>query len=525
VANLSKILRLAVSSVAPSGADPEPVAEAPGRLQLGRPVAVIDIGSNSVRLVVYEGLSRSPTPIFNEKVLCGLGREVATKGRLPADAVKQALEALKRFRALCDVLEVEDLHVIATAAVREAKDGPIFIREAENACRAPVEVLSGGKEARLAGLGIVASIHAPDGVAGDLGGGSLELVDVRGEVIGENVTLPFGGLALADSAEHSLKKAGKIVAETLSGQATLKGLAGRTFYAIGGTWRALARLHMRQTGYPLHVTHGYSLAAKEALEFAELVRRVDPETLDHVEVVSKARRPLLPYGALVLAEVLSIGKPKRVVISVLGVREGLLYELLDLDARRQDPLISAARDLNRLRSRSPRHGEELIDWTDRFMDSTGIEENAEERRLRHAACLLADIGWRAHPDYRGEQSLNIIAHAAFVGIDHPGRAFLALAVFYRHAGLGEDEPSPRLRELASSRILDRARILGATLRVAYLVSASMPGVLPRAPLRVERGKLVLRLQGELAALAGERLFNRVRRLGKVIGREPAVRVG
>jgi exopolyphosphatase/guanosine-5'-triphosphate,3'-diphosphate pyrophosphatase len=159
------------------------------------------------------------------------------------------------------------------------------------------------------------------------------------------------------------------------------------------------------------------------------------------------------------------------------------------------------------------------------MDSTGIEENAEERRLRHAACLLADIGWRAHPDYRGEQSLNIIAHAAFVGIDHPGRAFLALAVFYRHAGLGEDEPSPRLRELASTRILDRARILGATLRVAYLVSASMPGVLPRAPLRVERGKLVLRLQGDLAALAGERLFNRVRRLGKVIGREPAVRVG
>jgi exopolyphosphatase/guanosine-5'-triphosphate,3'-diphosphate pyrophosphatase len=239
--------------------------------------------------------------------------------------------------------------------------------------------------------------------------------------------------------------------------------------------------------------------------------------------VAKPRRELLPYGALVLSEVLRIGKPKRVVTSALGVREGLLYDLLDEPSRALDPLLSAARDLNTLRSRSPKHGEELIAWTDAFMATTGIEETAEERRLRHAACLLADIGWRAHPEYRGEQSLNIISHAAFVGIDHPGRAFLALAVFYRHAGIGDDEPSPHVRELATTRILDRARVLGAALRVAYLVSASMPGVLPKSPLKVEKGKLVLRLEGKMASLDGERLFNRVRQLGKLIGREPAVR--
>jgi exopolyphosphatase/guanosine-5'-triphosphate,3'-diphosphate pyrophosphatase len=199
---------------------------------------------------------------------------------------------------------------------------------------------------------------------------------------------------------------------------------------------------MRQTGYPLHVMHGYSMSAKEALEFSELVQRVDPETLDHIEVVAKPRRELLPYGALVLGEILRVGRPKRVVLSALGVREGLLHELLPESAQREDPLIAAANDLNILRSRSPLHGAELVGWTNRFMSSTGIEETPEEQRLRHAACLLADIGWRAHPEYRGEQSLNIIAHAAFVGIDHPGRAFLALAVFYRHAGLGEDEPSP-----------------------------------------------------------------------------------
>ena len=141
------------------------------------------------------------------------------------------------------------------------------------------------------------------------------------------------------------------------------------------------------------------------------------------------------------------------------------------------------------------------------MASSGLDETAEERRLRHAACLLADIGWRAHPDYRGEQSLNIIAHAAFVGVDHPGRAYLALAVFFRHVGLVDEELSPRLRELASTRVLDRARVLGAALRVAYLVSASTTGVLPKTPMMVERGRLVLRFDN---GLQGARRRARVR---------------
>ncbi len=194
--------------------------------------------------------------------------------------------------------------------------------------------------------------------------------------------------------------------------------------------------------------------------------------------------------------------------------------------KEKDALIEAARDLNRLRSRSPRHGEELIDWTDRFLSSSGLEETAEERRLRHAACLLADIGWRAHPDYRGEQALNIIAHGGFSAIDHVGRAYLALSVFYRHVGfVMDDELSPRLRELASTRMIDRARVLGAALRLAYVVSAAMPGVLPRTTLAVERHRLALHLRGERAALAGERVLNRLRSLARLIGREPVLLLG
>ena len=496
---------------------------AQGRIDYGPTVAVIDIGSNSVRLVVYEGLTRSPSPLFNEKTLAGLGREVQTKGLLPPDAVEKALAALKRFRALCDTMRVERLWVVATAACRDARNGRDFIAAAEQICRTKIDVISGQREAELTALGVVSGFHRPDGIVGDLGGGSLELVDVQGAKIKHGTTLPLGGLALTDRSGKSIKKAEKLVKSALGGAKLLKGGEGRSFYAIGGTWRALAQLHMAQMGYPLHVMHGYVIPADEALEFSRLVRRVNPETLSEIEVVNTARRPLLPYAALVLENILREAEPRDVVFSALGVREGLLYSLLDSEERKRDPLLAAAQELNRLRSRSPLHGEELIDWTDAFMATSGIDETADEKRLRHAACLVADIGWRAHPDYRGEQSLNVIAHAAFVGVDHPGRAYIALAIFFRHVGLLHDEElSPRIRELASTRTLDRARVLGAALRVAYMVSASQPGVLPRTPMKVERHRLVLRLEGECAALAGERVSSRLKHLARLVGREPVV---
>jgi exopolyphosphatase / guanosine-5'-triphosphate,3'-diphosphate pyrophosphatase len=500
--------------------------DAPGRLDLGPPLAVIDIGSNSVRLVVYEALTRSPTALFNEKALCGLGREVQSTGLLAADAVDQALSALKRYRALCTTMGVKRVLAIATAACRDAKNGRAFIKFAERTIRTEIDVLSGAREAELTALGVISGVHQGDGVVGDLGGGSLELVDVHGTRARHGLTRPLGGLALADISTKSLKKAEKFVKKTLGALPVLKGCEDRTFYAVGGTWRALARLHMWQTGYPLHVLHGYAIAADDALEFARLVHRVDVESLSNIEIVANARRPLLPYAALVLEYILRIGKPRQVMFSALGVREGLLYSLLKQKDKEKDALIEAARGLNRLRSRSPRHGEELVEWTDRFMASSGLDETGEETRLRHAACLLADIGWRAHPDYRGEQSLNIIAHGGFTAIDHPGRAYLALTVFYRHVGLVmDDELSPRLRELASTRMLDRARVIGAALRLAYVVSAAMPGVLLQTPLAVERHRLALHLPGEFAALAGERVLNRLRSLARLIGREPVMLMG
>jgi exopolyphosphatase / guanosine-5'-triphosphate,3'-diphosphate pyrophosphatase len=497
-------------------------AFAQGRIDNGPPVAVIDIGSNSVRLVVYEGLTRSLTPIFNEKVLAGLGREVLSTGLLAEDAVDKALAALVRFRALARSMRVGKQFAIATAACRDASNGREFIARAEKVIGVPITIVSGRREAELSALGVTSGFYKPDGIVGDLGGGSLELIDVHGARIKSGVTLPLGGLALQDLSSKSMAKAEKITRDALAGVDLLKHGRGRDFYAVGGTWRSLTRLHMWQTGYPLHVMHGYVIPATEALEFSNLVRRVDPETLSKIEIVTSARRPLLAYAALVLENIVRRARPRRVVVSALGVREGLLYSMLSDTEKRRDALISAAQELNVLRSRSPEHGEELAAWSDQFMASSGLDETPEEKRLRRAACLLADIGWRAHPDYRGEQSLNIISHAAFVGVDHPGRAFIALAVYFRHVGLAEDEVSPHVRELATARMIDRARVLGATMRVAYLISAAMPGVLPQTPLVVERGKLKLKLRGRHRDLGGERIFARLRQLARLVGREPVI---
>ncbi|MBN9017069.1 MAG: exopolyphosphatase [Rhizobiales bacterium] len=495
---------------------------APGRLDGNGPIAIIDVGSNSVRLVVYERLSRSPMPLFNEKELAGLGRGIAATGRLNDDAVAASLAAVRRFMGLCEQMGVKSLHVLATAASREASNGPAFLAEIERITGVEVSLLSGREEARLSAMGVLSGIHNPNGIAGDLGGGSLEVVDVRGNEIGDGETFPLGGLRLEESSEKTLKKAEKIAAEALSSSKVLPTGAGRPFYAIGGTWRSLARLHMRQKAYPLHIMHEYAMPADEALEFCRMVARRDADSLDSIEAVSKNRRVLLPYGAVVLEQVIRAMRPSQIIISALGVREGLLYDLLDPAERASDPLISASAELALLRSRSPGHANELGPWTAEAMAALGLDETEEEARLRIAACLLADIGWRGHPDYRGEQSLNLIAHGAFVGIDHPGRAYLALANYYRHEGLVDEHLSSRIRELASTRLMERARALGAALRVAYLVSGAMAGVIPRTRIEARGDQLALVLPPDREMLAGSRLGRRIAQLAKIAGMRPAI---
>ncbi|MCI0600454.1 MAG: Ppx/GppA family phosphatase [Beijerinckiaceae bacterium] len=489
----------------------------------GEPIAIVDVGSNSVRLVVYESLSRSPRPIFNEKSLCALGTGVITTGRLPPAGVEKALAALRRFRVLSDIMGVPAVHVLATAAARDASNGAEFLAAAEDAIGAPVTLLPGDREAQLSAYGVISGVMNPDGVVGDLGGGSLELTEVKGAQAGTGTSLPLGGLTLMDASGRSPRAAVKIVREALASSRIAERLAGRTVYAVGGTWRALAKLHMCQRNYPLAVTHGYVIPASEAADFAGLVERANADTLFSIAAVSAARRPLLAYGAVVLDEIIRRARPREVMFSATGMREGVLYEMLDVEQRRQDPLLVAAAQFDQIFSRAPGHASELCDWTDGLMRSMDAEESADERRLRHAACLLADVNWRAHPDHRHQESLNIIENAAFLGADHPGRSFLALVASYRYLGIDADV-SPKIRALVSARMLEKARILAAAARAAFVVSGAMPGVLQTTPIHCSRTQVILTLPKRFADLASEKLQNRMTQLGRLIRREPAISI-
>jgi exopolyphosphatase/guanosine-5'-triphosphate,3'-diphosphate pyrophosphatase len=487
-------------------------------------VAVIDIGSNSVRLVVYEQMSRSLVSIFNEKTLCGLGREVQSTGLLAPDAVAKALTSLKRFRALCKVQKVGRVHAIATAACRDATNGPDFIAKAERICGVKIEILSGPREAKLSALGVVSGIHKPDGIVGDLGGGSLELIDVRGNSVRSGVTLPLGTLALQDLSHKSLKRAERITRNELSDISQLKAGRGRSFYAVGGTWRALARIHIIQSGYPLGVMHGYSLPAADALDFTRRLRRLAAANmLANIEAVADARRPLLTYAALVLEYIIRVARPKTIVFSTFGVREGLLYSMLPDAERAMDGFLCGAQTLNELLSRSARHAQELIGWTDRLVRVVGLRESDEDRRLRHAACLLSDIGWRVHPDHRGEQTLSLITNGNFGSISHQGRVFVALSVFFRYAGLSEEnQPPVAMQDLVTPTQLERARVLGAAFRVAHLISAARPGVLPATHFRSRGRKLMLVFEHKMVDLVADRVGSRFRQLARLVGRSGSI---
>jgi exopolyphosphatase / guanosine-5'-triphosphate,3'-diphosphate pyrophosphatase len=493
------------------------------------PMAVVDIGSNSVRLVVYEGAVRAPTAIFNEKVLAGLGRSIASTGALNEDAIAETLLGLQRFSAIVRILGVKNVRAIATAACRDASNGEQFIVRAEKALGVRIDVLSGEQEAELAANGVQMGFEAPDGVAGDLGGGSLELIDLADKQLRHATTLPLGSLRLMDASGGRIDKALLMSDEEIARVPWIAQGQGRTFYAVGGTWRAFAKLHMAARNYPLHMMQGYALSAAEAISFCEDIRKskkLAGITAGHT--VSKSRRDVLPYGALVMERLLRKMKPREVVFSVFGVREGLVYKLLSKAEQNRDPLLAFATDYAMLRSRSFTHSQELCTWTDALFVQGGPIETPAERRLRHAACLLSDVAWRAHPDYRGEQSLAGVAYAAMAGLDHTGRVFLAMASYFRHAGPGGKsdevaELSALLAPLLPNRLLERAKIVGAAVRAAHVLSIARPGIIDEIPLRYEKDRLVVTIPRSYAALDGDRVQRRFATLAELLGKKADVR--
>lgn len=494
-----------------------------GRIAGATPVAVLDIGSNSVRLVVYERLSRALTILHNEKSASTLGRGVASTGRLAETSMASALKAIRRFALIAKLMNVGDIHVIATSATREAANGPAFARAVEEIIGVPVRVLTGVEEAHYAALGLVSGIPDFTGIAGDLGGGSLELALVADREDRDGETHELGVIRLQDDSAMQPARAAAIARERLAGSRFLSG-GHKRFAAIGGTWRALAKLHQAQTQYPLHMVQGYGAPAADILALCDAVvtGNGDKKLLKGLRTISGSRKELLAYGAAVLGEVLRAGAFEEVVFSAQGVREGYLYDLLDEKDKEADPLLQATEEFLLLRSRAPEFASELIAGSDALLAVLGIAESVEDARLRKAVCNISDIAWRAHPDYRGEQAVQAVAFSDMIGVDHPGRAFLARTLAFRYMGFKQKSASAKLLDLAGKGLGQRARLLAAYFRVVYPLAAAMPGILPRTRFLVRNGRLVLELPGDLAFLDGERLRGRQRQLAIEAGLKDGV---
>ncbi len=479
--------------------------------------AVVDLGSNSVRLVVYEGVCRNPVAIFNEKAVLRLGKGLQATGRLNQEGVTQALTVLHRYHAVARAMGAAPLEVLATAAVRDASNGAEFIELLQARLPGvPIRILSGTEEAEYSALGVLCGIPDADGVLADIGGGSLELVRLKtGQPSGESQTLRLGVIRLSERAGGDVARARSIADDDLAAVPWLSELAGKDLYLVGGAWRAFARLHMTQTAYPLHMVHQYEMAGEEARELAAMIAGAGRRMLERLPGVPRKRIDDLPFAAVVLRRVLRATGARRVVFSASGLREGWFMRRMPAEIRAQDPLIAAGEDYAHRLGRDPALPPLLITWTAPLV----AYETPEARRLREALCWMSDLGSRDHPEFRAEQAFWRVLRGPGLGLDHHARGFLALAVAIRYeveADAGFLHSARALLDVAGAR---RAEILGSALRLAYSLSAGTPDLLAATAIAVQDGRLVLRLREEEGVFAGESVLRRLDRLAQALGLE------
>ena len=378
------------------------------------PVGIIDIGSNSVRFVAYGGAARVPSSLFNEKTMAALGRGLTTGGELDEAAMEQTLEALARFRALGKEMGLKKLHTVATAAVRDASNGPAFLKRVAALGLRP-RLLSGAEEAEYSGLGVISGNPRAHGIVADLGGGSLELVGVARGAAGEGVSLPLGVLRVgadarpgatiaradprhrrADAAQgcrarawavprrRVVPRAGLARPQTARPPAADRPPASHRARAAGGAGGVRARRERRDAqGAHRAVVEPHRRAAGGGGDPRGDDRSARAGARDHLGVRA-ARGPALPRS-----------RP-----------------------RRRAPRIRCWRRRSEIGERLGRfgdHGAALDQWIDPLFP----HESTDQQRLRLAACLLGDIGWNAHPDFRAERAVDMAVHGNWVGHRRP----------------------------------------------------------------------------------------------------------
>jgi exopolyphosphatase / guanosine-5'-triphosphate,3'-diphosphate pyrophosphatase len=476
-------------------------------------VGVIDIGSNSVRLVVFDTLQRSACYFYNEKVLCGLGADLSSTGRLSPEGVDNAFRTIARFAALAERMRITKLLAVATAAVRDAEDGPEFRDRVAAEIGIHMTIASGDDEARLTGQGVLYGWPDATGVAADLGGASLELVRLgEGQVSPERVSMPIGPLRLMKRGLNT-KQMRKEVDALLEPNAGRFQVQGERLILIGGSWRVFARIHMDRVKYPLHVLENYAIDAAGALETAQWLGEQPADAVRSLSGSSSSRAAVTPIGAIILERLIRALQPGTIGISAFGLREGIFFENLPESEQCKDPFIESCLALEAERARFPGFGEELRAWlAPLFWDGDRYHD-----RWRRAACLLNDVAWRSHPDYRAQTCFETTTRATLIGISHEGRAYIGSALLNRYKGGMEAVATEPATRILSPELTNEARALGKAIRLGAMLSGSAPGTLRETRIQKDGNAIVLTLAPSARRLAGDVVDKRLKKLGDTLG--------
>lgn len=497
----------------------KPIFEDPSARALSR-VGVIDVGSNSVRLVVFDGAARSPAYFYNEKVMAALGAGLGETGRLNPEGRRRAIAALRRFAALARAMRVSPLVTVATAAVREAMDGAEFRREAERATGLKLKVIDGEEEARLSAQGVLLGWPDAEGIICDIGGSSMELAEVSGGRVGRRVTTPLGPFKLKDlkgGPKAIRERAAKVLASAADAFAR-----GRRLYLVGGSWRAFARIDMARRDYPLTVLHEYRMTPDQVRATVGFIERETVDSLRAMTGIGQERMSLVPIAAQVLLELVRALRPAEIDISAYGIREGLLYEQMPRRLRERDPLIEACRFAEKTGARIPGFGKKLYAFIEPLFPDAG----PARRRIMKAACLLHDVSWRAHPDYRHEVCFDNATRANLGGLNHSERVFLGLALLHRYKNSRAGTRFEPLFQLLTDEEIRAAEALGKAMRFGAMFSAEALDEAAEFRFDPAARRLELRLHPDAEALYGEVAAARFESLCKALGVDsPVVTVG
>jgi exopolyphosphatase/guanosine-5'-triphosphate,3'-diphosphate pyrophosphatase len=480
-------------------------------------VGVVDVGSNSVRMVVFDGAARSPAYFYNEKIMCGLGKGLAETGRLNPDGKLRALAALKRFSLLAEGMGAAPLTVVATAATREAVDGPEFQAQVLQETGLKLHVIDGNEEARLSAQGVLLGWPEARGIVCDIGGNSMELARIGDGKVGKRVSTQLGPFRLQQVTGQAEKRRALIDRVLKSAQEKIQSNAER-FYLVGGSWRVIARLDMERRNYPLTVLHEYRMQVKSLLDTLDWIASSDLNMLRARTGTSAERMELVPLACEVLRGVIKAFNPAEIDVSSYGIREGLLYEQMPDRLRSRDPLIEAARAAEYASARLPGAGKKLFEFlTPLFKDMP-----KDRLRLAKAACLLHDTTWRAHPDYRAEVCFDNATRANLGGLDHPGRVFLGLALLHRYKNSRSGSRLETLFRLLSDDEVLEAEVLGKAMRFGAMFAAGDPGQAGELVWKPKKRVVELRLTGIGAGLYGEVARARFASLAQALRATPKV---